>query len=32
MSSGPNPQQEPREVPATAHMGPPSIGISHPAV
>ena len=30
--SGPNPQQEPMKVPATARMGPPSNGISHPAV
>ena len=30
--AGPNPQKEPRKVPPTAHMGPPSNGISVPAV
>ena len=29
LCAGPNPQQEPWEVPATSHMGPPPSGITY---
>ena len=32
LGTGSNTQQEPREVPTTSHLGPPSNGITNPAV